>query len=597
MRRSALVCFLLVASTTLAALATRPPWPVDETRYLGIAWDMWAGGDLLLPRLNGVLYSDKPPLLFWVMHAGWAAFGVNAWWPRLIGPICALLCLAVTARLARRLFPASPHASSTAAELAPLLLCGMLLFALWSTFLLFDVPLVLCALLALLGLLVARQDGGARGWLLFGAACGAGLLVKGPVIFVHVLPAAIAVRCWSRPSAQARNPSGGPSRGLSRGLSRGPGWAAGLSLGLLLALGIALIWVVPAARAGGPAFRDELLWGQAVSRLQHDRSVPHDQDWWFYALTLPGLMLPWTVWPRLWRAVAATRGERRAPAAADALPRPALPRPAVPGAALPRPALPGGDELRGEGGVDGLRFCLVWALPALFLLSGIGSKQEQYVLPLLPAFALLCAALLVRHAPAAGAPHRELLVPGLLVAACGLIIFAAARQLPPLDDPDLTGTSTLGGALLAAAGLGLALAVPRTLGHAVLLLSGACAAVVIAVHLAAPALPFVERDLRVAATRIAELQRQGRPLVFAGKYRGQYAFLGRLRAPLDDLPARELDPWLEAHGDGIVITHDLTPTGLPPTPGLRLLETHASGEHFWERGHVGGSLPRTPGPR
>ena len=66
----------------LLSLLTRPLLPVDETRYLAVAWEMWQRGDFLVPFLNGAPYSDKPPLFFWLMHAGWWLFGVTEWWPR-----------------------------------------------------------------------------------------------------------------------------------------------------------------------------------------------------------------------------------------------------------------------------------------------------------------------------------------------------------------------------------------------------------------------------------------------------------------------------------------------------------------------------------
>ncbi len=56
----------------VAAPWLRPLWPVGETRYASVAWEMWQRGDFLVPHLNGELYSHKPPLLFWLMHAGWA---------------------------------------------------------------------------------------------------------------------------------------------------------------------------------------------------------------------------------------------------------------------------------------------------------------------------------------------------------------------------------------------------------------------------------------------------------------------------------------------------------------------------------------------
>ena len=32
-----------------AAVLTRPLMPVDETRYLAVAWEMWLRGDFLVP--------------------------------------------------------------------------------------------------------------------------------------------------------------------------------------------------------------------------------------------------------------------------------------------------------------------------------------------------------------------------------------------------------------------------------------------------------------------------------------------------------------------------------------------------------------------
>src|SRR5262247_2750100 len=63
----------------LCALFIRGPIPIDETRYLSVAWEMWLRGDFALPMLNGVPYTHKPPVLFWLMHLGWSVFGVNAW--------------------------------------------------------------------------------------------------------------------------------------------------------------------------------------------------------------------------------------------------------------------------------------------------------------------------------------------------------------------------------------------------------------------------------------------------------------------------------------------------------------------------------------
>ena len=91
----------LWAVVMAAALFTRPLMPMDETRYLAVAWDMWMSGDFLVPRLNGETYSHKPPLLFWLINLGWGVFGVNEWSPRLVAPLFGLASLFLTQRLAR----------------------------------------------------------------------------------------------------------------------------------------------------------------------------------------------------------------------------------------------------------------------------------------------------------------------------------------------------------------------------------------------------------------------------------------------------------------------------------------------------------------
>ena len=40
-----------------------PPIPIDETRYLTAAWEMFNSGQWLVPTINGAWYSDKSPLL------------------------------------------------------------------------------------------------------------------------------------------------------------------------------------------------------------------------------------------------------------------------------------------------------------------------------------------------------------------------------------------------------------------------------------------------------------------------------------------------------------------------------------------------------
>src|SRR5262245_26876685 len=154
---------VLAAWALLAGLplALRPLLPIDETRYASVAWEMWTRGDFLVPHLNGLPYSDKPPLLFWLFHLGWWAFGVNEWWPRLVPAIFSLANLFLTSMLARRLWPERP----AVARAVPFVLLGFLLWSVFTGMLMFDMLVTFCVLLALLGLQDAWTGGGARGWI------------------------------------------------------------------------------------------------------------------------------------------------------------------------------------------------------------------------------------------------------------------------------------------------------------------------------------------------------------------------------------------------------------------------------------------------
>ncbi|MBU1664609.1 MAG: glycosyltransferase family 39 protein, partial [Gammaproteobacteria bacterium] len=93
LQRDPLLWLFWLTLLVLVSFASRSYIPIHETRYLAAAWEMWLRGDFLVPYMNGETYSHKPPLLFWLIHAGWLITGVNDWWPRLITPLLALACL------------------------------------------------------------------------------------------------------------------------------------------------------------------------------------------------------------------------------------------------------------------------------------------------------------------------------------------------------------------------------------------------------------------------------------------------------------------------------------------------------------------------
>jgi 4-amino-4-deoxy-L-arabinose transferase-like glycosyltransferase len=85
-------------------LGSRPLSTPDEGRYAEIPREMTVTGDYITPRLNGLKYFEKPPLMYWLGSISIKAFGLNEWglriWPALFSLIG---CLAVYAT-ARNLY-------------------------------------------------------------------------------------------------------------------------------------------------------------------------------------------------------------------------------------------------------------------------------------------------------------------------------------------------------------------------------------------------------------------------------------------------------------------------------------------------------------
>lgn len=473
----------LLAAVSLA----RPLLPIDETRYAAVAWEMWDRSSFLVPLRNGEAYHHKPPLLFWLMHAGWAVFGVNEWWPRLISPLFAAGTLALTAALGRRLWPQRP----LVARAAPFVLLASALYAYFATALMFDAMLTFFVALGLLGIVVAWQDGGARGFVWLALGLGGALYAKGPVALLHLMPVALFAPWWmreQRPSHWRR-------------------WYAGVGLALLGGAALILAWAVPAGIAGGPEYRNAIFWGQTAGRMAS--SFAHRAPWWFYVAWLPVMLAPWLLWPRWWQ------GLRRG--------------------------------LLDESGARLLLLTLSVTFIAFSLISG---KRWHYLLPQFVPFALLCA----RALDGSRANRLAKAVPGVALIGIGIAAIAAApRAAAGLGDAGARLPLWAAGAFTIVAGLALlrrplsdALTEARTVAVAMLLSLSAF-------FIAGDLLLREPYDVSRAAQQIAHDQAAGRPVAIIGDYHGQWHLAGRLHQPLVEIGAGELDAWLAKNPNGRVL--------------------------------------------
>lgn len=113
-----LMFWLLIALAWFATLAWRPLLEPDEGRYAEIPREMWVSGDWVTPRLDGVKYFEKPALQYWATAAMYSLFGVREWTSRFWPCALAFLCIPLTYAFARQLYGSTAVAGAAAAALA-----------------------------------------------------------------------------------------------------------------------------------------------------------------------------------------------------------------------------------------------------------------------------------------------------------------------------------------------------------------------------------------------------------------------------------------------------------------------------------------------
>ena len=91
-----------------ALLVGRPLYDPDEGRYAEIPREMLAGGDYVIPHLDGFIYLEKPPLQYWATALLFAALGQSEWSARLYTGITGYLSLLLIFAIARRLWGIEP---------------------------------------------------------------------------------------------------------------------------------------------------------------------------------------------------------------------------------------------------------------------------------------------------------------------------------------------------------------------------------------------------------------------------------------------------------------------------------------------------------
>jgi 4-amino-4-deoxy-L-arabinose transferase-like glycosyltransferase len=495
--------YLLVA---LIAIFLQPPIPLHSTRALAVAWDMWVHHQFLVPHINGAPYSEKAPLLFWLIHAGWAAFGVNDVWPRVLMVLIGAVQLILAQSLARRLFPEHAWIART----APWMLLALSFGFLYGLQIMYDGLLAVWVLGAMLCLVPGPRRASPR-WIGFAVCIGLGFLTKGPVMLVHVAPAWLLGPWWCAYAREHR------ARWYAVGV------AAIIGGGLILAA-----WVIPAIDASGGAYTHALLFKQTGGRVVN--AFIHKRPFWWYVPWVFVLTFPFVLWPRMWAGLFALR--------------------------RPLPA--------------GLRMLLAWLVPAFLIFSAFSGKQSYYFVPELPAAAILMAAAVTFLRTRGGwAAHSAWLgawplAVGSFAAAALLFALPFLQNAGKLHDHWLHDGASVGapfgvlylllGAFLLLPGRGK---LRRIAGASLVGTAGAYALFALAFY---PAF-----DMRPAAQLLAHAEAEGHAIGNLGLYDGQFEFAGRMTRPIDRLyEGQFLQDWAAKHPRGLVIAYPerLTPDDL-----------------------------------
>ena len=355
-KRGWLLLFLGIVVFYLWGLGLLPLLGPDEPRYAEVAREMFARHDLITPTLGGMPWFEKPPLVYWFMIASYRVFGVSEYAARLGPAMCGLLTAAFVYWIGKSVERVSGPATGEDSEqrreglgrfsaLIWLSSLGAIVFSRGASF---DIVVTLTVTGALGCFLVwhvrsapgAGNDAGepqARmrallvGFYLF---IGLSLLAKG--LIGIVIPFGVIAMYFlirrERPSKQ---------------------FVKSLFWGILLALAVAAVWFGPMLSRHGWKFIDQFIVQHHFARFVTNK-YHHPAPFYFYLVVLVALSLPWTIF--LGATFLSSRRLR----------------------------------WRGKLTLDRFRvFALCWiAVPVIFF-SFSESKLTAYILPVLPAVALL----------------------------------------------------------------------------------------------------------------------------------------------------------------------------------------------------------------
>jgi 4-amino-4-deoxy-L-arabinose transferase-like glycosyltransferase len=265
-RHFALLLLLLGAALCFLNLSGRDLWEPNEPVAAEAAREMALRGDWLLPTVNGELYPDKPPLLFWgIRLASLPAGRITETTARIPSALAGVALVLAVYFLTRR------SLGSRGAFLSALSLAVSSFFVEQARYVQHDMLLLLGMTVGTLALFRIADGRGSEGrWIALAAAALAfGVLAKGPVALA--LPAMMI----------------GIDTLFERRLLRRWGW---LILAGILALLPPLAYYLALVQQHGPALLQAFLFRHNVNRFVE--GFDHLHPWWFFLARSPVDLLP-----------------------------------------------------------------------------------------------------------------------------------------------------------------------------------------------------------------------------------------------------------------------------------------------------------------
>lgn len=345
-------------------LGSAPLINPDEGRYAEVPREMVASGDWVTPRLNGVPYFEKPPLIYWAVAACERFLGPSEWSVRLAPALFAVGGILLSYAAARRLY------GREAGFWASVILGTSLLYLALGHLVGLDmaVSVLMSATLFCFILGVREEPGPSRRWLFYGLYASAALatLTKGLMGF---LISGAVMLLWLLLLGQWRR-----LRPLY------------LPSGVAVFAAVAVPWHVLVARSN-PGWAHFYFIHEHLERYLDKGHGRYQPAWFFIPILLLGLF-PWTGF--LWSSY--------------------------------REALAGGWSRRKEHAEAW--FLAIWPAFIFLFFSASKSKLIPYILPVFPPIAVVSGRWLSATLPLADAFQRVRLGLRTFCFLCGLIAAA-----------------------------------------------------------------------------------------------------------------------------------------------------------------------------